>query len=386
MKKYTSIFCNAKRRFIFFLSLCGIGITINGFMAVQSKKVQSYIESVPKIGNDDENISYDENKGIYTVQLQANQNYKILQLTDIHIGGSRFSQDKDLLAYEAIYELVRYSNPDLIIVTGDVAYPLSIRTENFGTKNTLSQFAKFMDHLSIPWAFTPGNHDCEILGNVTQQKLNGYFEKYAYPNGGKMLYSATQPNITGLMNQIIEIKNADQTMNQLLFLIDSNSYIKTERNKYDYIHDDQVEWYESNIKEYVKNEGSPVSSMMFFHIPLEEYKKVYDLYMDNSNEVQYYFGENKEGGRKVCCSKCCSNIFEKAVELGSTKAMFAGHDHYNNISLGYKGIRLTYGMSIDYLTMHGIAKKTEQRGATLITLHPDSQFDIEQIKLKDIQT
>ncbi len=41
--------------------------------------------------------------------------------------------------------------------------------------------------------------------------------------------------------------------------------------------------------------------------------------------------------------------FERAVEIGSTKGIFCGHDHYNNISLEYKGIRLTYAMSIDYL-------------------------------------
>ena len=64
--------------------------------------------------------------------------------------------------------------------------------------------------------------------------------------------------------------------------------------------------------------------------------------------------------------------------------MFCGHDHYNNISLGYKGIRLTYGMSIDYLAMPGIDKETEQRGAELITLKSNSEFNVEQIKLTDI--
>ena len=71
-----------------------------------------------------------------------------------------------------------------------------------------------------------------------------------------------------------------------------------------------------------------------------------------------------------------------AVQLKSTKGMFCGHDHYNNMSLEYKGIRLTYGMSIDYLAMPGIARDTKQRGATLITVHKDSTIDIEQIPYK----
>lgn len=87
---------------------------------------------------------------------------------------------------------------------------------------------------------------------------------------------------------------------------------------------------------------------------------------------------------KVCCSDYPSKLFDTAVELGSTKAMFCGHDHYNNLSVEYQGIRLTYGMSIDYLAMPGIENDTAQRGGTLITLHGDSEFDIEQVRLADI--
>jgi len=54
------------------------------------------------------------------------------------------------------------------------------------------------------------------------------------------------------------------------------------------------------------------------------------------------------------------------------------------MSLEYKGIRLTYGMSIDYLVMRGIAHKERQRGGTLITCRHDGGVDIEQIPLSEI--
>ena len=79
-----------------------------------------------------------------------------------------------------------------------------------------------------------------------------------------------------------------------------------------------------------------------------------------------------------------SSLFDTAVELNSTKAMFYGHDHLNNVSLEYKGIRLTYGLSIDYLAYQGIENETDQRGGTLITLKPDNTFEIEQIKLMEV--
>ena len=54
------------------------------------------------------------------------------------------------------------------------------------------------------------------------------------------------------------------------------------------------------------------------------------------------------------------------------------------MSLEYKGIRLTYGMSIDYLAMPGIENDTAQRGAELVTLHPDGTWEIRQIPLDGI--
>ena len=77
-------------------------------------------------------------------------------------------------------------------------------------------------------------------------------------------------------------------------------------------------------------------------------------------------------------------VYDTAYALGSTTGFFCGHDHYNNASLEYKGIRLTYGMSIDYLAMPGIEKETRQRGAELITLYSDGSWDLQQIPLDSI--
>ncbi len=125
--------------------------------------------------------------------------------------------------------------------------------------------------------------------------------------------------------------------------------------------------------------------MVFFHIPLQQYRTAYELYEQGSDEVKYYFGENGEKMiNKVCCSDYPSSLFDKMLELKSTTGTFCGHDHYNNMSLEYQGIRLTYGMSIDYLAMPGIEKDKKQRGAELITIHSDGSWDLEQIPLTSI--
>ena len=117
------------------------------------------------------------------------------------------------------------------------------------------------------------------------------------------------------------------------------------------------------------------------YVTIQEYKEAYKLYKSGSDEVTYYYGKIGEQNEQICSSQHDSELFNRAKLLGSTKAIFSGHDHYNNLSIEYEGIRLTYGMSIDYLAMPGISKKSEQRGGTLITLHSDSSFDILPIPL-----
>ena len=346
---------------------------------------QWYINTVPVVAHSDDKIEYNEESGVYTITA-AEDDFKILHLTDIHLGGSLFSYTKDLRALQACYAEIEYTHPDLVVVTGDMAFPMGIMSLSLNNTAPVGQFAAFMRNLDIPWAFTYGNHDTESMASAGTSELNDVYKALSYKTSGTLLYPYVQPEITGRSNQVIEVRNADGSLNTALFLIDSNSYTGAGLNDYDYIHDDQVEWYESEVKRLNAEEGHTVASLMFFHIPLQQYRTAYELYESGSDEVTYYFGANGEKMiDKVCCSDYPSKIFDKILELGSTTGTFCGHDHYNNMSLGYKGVRLTYGMSIDYLAMPGISDDTEQRGAELITLHPDSTWDLKQIPLESIE-
>lgn len=185
-------------------------------------------------------------------------------------------------------------------------------------------------------------------------------------------------NIIEITTYLINFINNDNKINTVFYLLDSNSYINNNFNNYDFVHENQIEWYKEKVTEIWKN----IPSMMFLHIPLPETKEAIEKYKNNSKDVKYYFGEVNES---VCTTKNDSNLFDTVTYLGSTKAIFYGHDHYNNISLEYKGVRLTYGMSINYLASPGIENKTEQRGVTLITIKNDSSFDIKQVKLDTIK-
>lgn len=341
--------------------------------------VQPYINSVSYLNKSNNKIKYDDNSGIYTITMEKKE-FKILQLTDIHLGGSALSYDKDLKALKTIYRLIEETRPDFVVVTGDLTFPVGYASFSLNNTAPVGQFAAFMRNIGIPWAFTYGNHDTESYAISGKTELNDLYKSLSYKTSRNLLYPYIQPNITGRNNQIIEIRNDDGTLNQALFLIDSNAYTKDGFNKYDYIHDDQVKWYKENVERMNNEENKDISSLVFFHMPLQEYETAYNLYLEKSDKVKYYFGSNDEKFMdKICDSEYPSKLFDTAVELKSTKGMFCGHDHYNNMSLEYRGIRLTYGMSIDYLAMPGIARNSKQRGATLITVHKDSSIHIQQI-------
>ncbi len=382
---FKNIVVNVKR--IIAVSMAVIVAVLYVVMSGDTYFTQPYINKVSVVEHNTDPVSYSEDTGVYTITTDKND-FKVLQLTDIHLGGSLFSAKQDIKALDACYTLIKETHPDFVVVTGDIVFPMGIMSFSLNNKAPVEQFAAFMRNTGIPWAFTYGNHDTESMACITADEFDDLMRSLSFKNSANLLYPYIQPDIYGRSNQMIEIRNTDGTLMQALFLIDSNDYNPEAAgiNEYDYIRDDQVEWYKKNVIALNEREGRVVDSMIFFHIPLQEYKEANALYESGSAAVTYYYGILGETMiDKICCSDYPSRLFDAAVELGSTKAMFCGHDHYNNQSLEYKGIRLTYGYSIDYLAMPGIEDDVEQRGATLITINKSGGFDIEPYRLMDIK-
>lgn len=380
---FNNITVNIKRC----ISMSMIVILLMGYqvMTMDLWLTQPYINTISAVEREPDQIIYNNDNGVYTITTNK-ENFKILQLTDIHLGGSILSLSKDLKALEAVEKLINTTCPDLVVVTGDLVFPMGIMSYSLNNRAPVMQFASFMRNIGIPWVFTYGNHDTEAMSVITDKQFDELMKSLSYRNSKNLLYPYIQPDIYGRNNQLIEIRKTDGTFMQALFLLDSNDYIEGgSLNEYDYIHDDQVEWYEKQVNSLSQKEGYTIPSMVFFHMPLQEYKDAYELYQNGNDEVQYYYGEIGETMiNKICSSKYPSQLFDVALKLGSTKAMFCGHDHYNNLSIEYKGIRLTYGYSIDYLVMPGIENDTKQRGGTLITIGKNGEYDIKPYRLIDL--
>lgn len=350
------------------------------------------IAAFESVASDNQLIPEKDENGYWT--FTTDEDFKVLQITDVHIGGGFMSLKKDAMALNAVAAMVKAEKPDLVIATGDVSYPVPFQAGTFNNLESAKIFAALMEQLGVYWTLSFGNHDTEAYSYYDRAAISEFYssEEFKY-----CLYTPGPDDVDGYGNQIINVKNSDGIITQSLYVFDSHSYTDGDFLgifwKYDNIHENQVEWYKENVKalnaqnnallkEMGKEENSDIKSAAFFHIPLTEQRDAWYEYRDagyqDTEDVKLIYGLAGESGNVVFCGMHEDNLFEAMLELGSTKAIFCGHDHDNNFSIDYKGIRFTYGMSIDYLAYPGIYKRGSQRGCTMITFSPDGSFDCTQ--------
>ncbi len=315
--------------------------------------------------------------GYSTFTKVKGQDFKVLQLTDLHFGRGIFTIGKDKLAHNAVVTLVERVKPDFIVITGDNAYPIPIFSGTINNMRESKYVGSLMDTLGIPWTMTFGNHDTEPFATHTREDLLRY-----YSSLDSCLLCDGAPGVFGTGNHVVKLNNADGSINTAFVMLDSNMYLgKTFFSTFDNIHDDQIEWYKEEMKKI--GNGAIPKSLAFFHMPVVEYRDAWEkLKTGHTDEVTYHCGTIAEKNDHVGFSRRKEgHFFEEMVKFGSCKGMFCGHDHLNNISMTYKGIRLTYGMAIDYLAYPGIKKKYTNRGGTLITIDDDGNFDVSLVPL-----
>lgn len=352
-----------------------------------------------------------EKDGCFAFTKKRGTDFKILQLTDVHLGGSVFTRKKDANALNAVKRLIEYSKPDLVAFTGDNCYPMLISSGTCNNMRPSKMLGELMEQLGVPWAMVYGNHDSEIIATHTKQQLTNYFASL-----DTCLFKGTAKGVSGDSNYVVKLKNDDGTLNNALVFIDSNAYEKRSFfSGFDIIHDDEVEWYKSEIlrlnaeneavlkllesgakkdgenadqiQKYAEKDRKTakiISSLAFFHIPFLEFRDAWWALQEKSPEARYFFGAVLEHDQYFGTPHEKGKMFDTILELGSTKGVFVGHDHLNTLSMEYKGVRLTYGMSIDYLAYHKISKKINQRGGTLITIGDDGSFDCSLLPLTTV--
>ena len=187
--------------------------------------------------------------------------------------------------------------------------------------------------------------------------------------------------------------NADNTIKQSIFMFDSGRDMEPEHNVahglpadmegYDFIKQGQIDWYKNSIKE-LEAEYGKFKSMVLMHIPIKEYEEVFDYVEDNkytpSGKAEILYGWQYE---TVGSSPYNSGLFKAIKELGSTQAVFSGHDHMNDFCAIYDGIYLVYAQCNGYNTYTmgdnlGWPEEKWVQGVTMVNVAQDGSITFKQ--------
>lgn len=327
-----------------------------------SKYNLNYLRTVEKI-NSDKLKFYKEEDGFYSMVKDNGEDLKILQFADMHIGGGFLSRHEDRLAMKTMEEIAKKTKPDLIVINGDMVCSKPQISLSRNNMNSIVQLTMVLEKMGIPYAVTFGNKDSTTYATHSREMLRQYLMKQNH-----CLMGWDGDFVSGYSNYLIKICNAFGEITNVLYFLDSNAYIKHGRKNLDFVHSDQVKWYEKQVLRIRKSAGRNVPSIMFMHMPMEEYSKAWNLYEQGDKSVEYYYGKVNESISKPAVA---STLFDKLRRLESTKAVICAHNHLNNFSINYKGIRLTCGKSMDYI-LYG-KNVSGHRGGTLIYFSSDGK-------------
>ena len=370
-------------------------------------------------------VRYSEDKYIVNYNSAANAveyaskpkaPFNILQLSDIHF---TYLADNEY-HFKFIEKTIEAANTalqstgglHLIVITGD--------TFTFATKDTIKSCCNFFEKQKIPWTITFGNHDEQ--GYFSVDWMTNYLTQLSKKETSNLLF-VDYPNddIFGSANFVIDLhdEGTHKSDNRQIIMMDSNRYNYGEGMGYDYIHTDQIDWYERMFN-YIKNDTNRSgslnpTSLAFFHIPLPEFTDAYekadkdkskfqvsDIYDREGQMVQHDFQRTNRGEDESSpkvnshfldrMAKCeiDDQIEEQPIKRYYTQGIFVGHDHVNNYCVDYDynqdgtrditfsyGIKATNTVYYDEAYLGGqIIKFYPQTIQTDLILHKYSQMEV----------
>ena len=308
---------------------------------------------------------------------------KVIQLADTH-----WTFGSDLDKEEAyIQALIEDSGADIAILTGDQVLGANKRIY---TRLLDALQESRLSYFALAW----GNHDEQGL------------YPFSYPTDLALSYpkclNKDNPgdDVFGASNFVIDLAYLGKRVHSL-YVLDSNKLSPSGLSlPYDVIHQDQIDWYAEMVEEQRREDGYRVPQSLFFHIGLWQYEYAYRLSQvgiegysadpSHPGGIKGHSGEMHEesweieglGRTRVYAGYRDSGFFHKAEELGSTKAMFVGHDHKNDFCALYYGkmenaddpIALCYGLK----SGGGLTYQEGQLGANVMEI--DRTGDIVSLK------
>lgn len=304
-------------------------------------------------------IEVDYQNGV--LYVPSERQLKVAQFADAHFGveGNNWHNDKIDRTKEYMYYFVEENKPDLIVCSGDNVIGTGIVSKNHDTYD-LTEFVEFMESLQIPWTFMYGNHDAEskskaeysqfLLDCIANGTTKYLIYKEDYVEKADPTYSSSDEGRYGNFTiPVYDIDDKDKLLGAYIFF-DAGTYLY-DLGRYQTITKGQVDWYVNEItrlNELYQGEGT-VPTIVFSHIQLPEHAIAYNKafykneegyeFVIRQDEIASDFKDSAVASQSVTSD---SGLFNKMVELGSTKAVLVGHAHSYYFQVMSHGILLGY--------------------------------------------
>lgn len=284
----------------------------------------------------------------FLVAVDKDKTPVILQLTDpqvIHPESHWVNETPEELCYQYIRETIEQTNPDLIIVTGDLVYG-----KFDPTGESWTEYIQVMESFDIPWAPVMGNHDPESEIGIDWQCQQ-------LENAKNCLFK--QRNLSGNGNYSVGIAQGGK-LQRVFYMLDSNGATgaseKSKQNGHTVslvgFQRNQIEWYTQSINK-LKQAYSSVKISFAYHIPQNAFQDAFLKYgfggmVTGKEPINIDKAENKQEGdfgwivQGNAPWDLGNSIFEDMKSLG-VDSVFVGHEHCNSASIVCKGIRFQFG-------------------------------------------
>jgi predicted MPP superfamily phosphohydrolase len=314
--------------------------------------------------------------------------FKILTFTDLHLDTYK---EKGNVTIEMLIRNISSQKPDLVVLLGDNV------TSALNARRT-KQLGKLMEELGVYWTLVLGNHEGNSIASASRQRMIDILASYPHCLVEKDIKTTKNgERVWGVGNHVINLLDSKGGIRQSLYFFDSGNEmsgddiekykeeIESTNNKTnDYIKDSQIQWYRETVSDINATSGRTVKSIVFNHIPLQEFNMAYEKALEGNTEAELLYGSKFES---VCSSGHNSGFFDEMLNNGSTQAFISGHDHVNDFAVKYKGVILAYNQNSGYSSYNMVTKKLSDtliQGFTEYTIDKDGGLTIRTCRNADL--
>ena len=312
------------------------------------------------------------------LQKQKDRKFTILNFSDPQLSNAEWdeSHSEGALLRETVTALISQVKPDLITVSGDLAWA--------GEYESYANLADLLDSFGIPWAPVFGNHD-------NQKGPEAVAKAAEILKARKTCLLEPGDPAMGCGNYVIGIEEDGKLIHGLI-LMDSHDrkpWVDPEGNTHNAWADlepNQFPWYREQV-DMLKGRGARESSLLM-HIPLYNYRPAVEAALRADIDRSAVSPFNGEQGD--CWNPCFENsfgvlyegissfpadngFFDEILAADHTKTVLCGHDHVNTIGVYWRDVLLAFTLK----TGSGCYWNPKINGGTVMTVDSDGKMEIE---------